>query len=357
MKRPNNSTLKQQDNSAIDMAEHLAILVEKDEIIGLKTEVILSQKKRISILEEALRLSKVKRFTSTSEQSGQQELFDEAELEALPEASSDETEDDTQAAPKKKKPGRKPFADSLPREQIFINLSDEEKEGAVDTFYSKVKEELDIIPAQVRVLEYMQEKAVFTEQGQRKIQAALMPKHPVPRAMGSIGLMSYIIISKYSDGLPLYRLENILARYGGDISRTTMANWVIAIAKQLQPIINLLREHQHGGNIIMADETRVQVLNEKGRDPTSNKYMWVTIGGPPDEKSVLFEYDKSRGQEVPLRLLNGFTGYLQTDGYAGYEPACRKYGLTHLGCWDHARRKFKEAQAAQPKKKKRQQAH
>ena len=80
--------------------------------------------------------------------------------------------------------------------------------------------------------------------------------------------------------------------------------------------------------------------------------MWVTLGGSPDEKSILFEYDKSRGQEVPLRLLDGFSGYLQTDGYAGYNAACKQYGLTHLGCWDHARRKFKDAQAAQPKKKK-----
>ena len=349
MKRPVNFDSKQQGNSAINLAEHLALLSEKDEMLELKSEVISSLKKRVSILEEALRLSKIKRFSATSEQSAQGELFDEAEVEI---ETAEEANEDEQPAAAKKKPGRKPFAVTLPRKQIFINLTDEEKAGAIDTFYSKVKEELDIIPAQVRVLEYMQEKAVFTEQGQRQIKTAQMPKHPLPRAMGSISLMCYIIIAKYADGLPLYRLEKILARYGGEITRATMANWVIALAKQLQPLINLLQDHQRSGNIILADETRVKVLKEPGKDPSSNKYMWVTLGGPPDEKSILFEYDKSRAQQVPLRLLNGFSGYLQTDGYAGYDAACKKYGLTHLGCWDHARRKFKEAQAAQPKNKK-----
>ena len=132
----------------------------------------------------------------------------------------------------------------------------------------KVKEELDIIPAQVRVLEYLQEKAVFLEPAQdemqRRIIAAALPKHPVPGAMGSIELMSYVLTCKYCDGLPLYRLENILARYGGELSRATLANWVIALARPLQPLINLIRDHQQAGNIIMADETRVQVLKEPG---------------------------------------------------------------------------------------------
>jgi hypothetical protein len=170
--------------------------------------------------------------------------------------------------------------------------------------------------------------------------------------MGSIELMSYVLTCKYCDGLPLYRLENILARYGGELSRATLANWVIALARPLQPLINLIRDHQQAGNLIMADETRVQVLKEPGRPATSDKFMWVTLGGSPGQPSVLFEYDPSRSQEVPLRLLDGFHGYLQTDGYAGYNAVCINNNITQLGCWDHARRKFKDAQDAQPKPKK-----
>ncbi|MDO9103698.1 MAG: hypothetical protein Q7U57_01925 [Methylovulum sp.] len=173
---------------------------------------------------------------------GNSSLFDDAEVEATVdfETATDEVVDDIEAieadvdskstgpSPSKQKPGRKPFADHLPREQIFITLSDEEKAGAISTFFTKVKEELDIIPAQVRVLEYLQEKAVFLvpaqDDMQRKIKAAALPKHPVPGAMGSIDLMCSVLIYKYCDGLPLYRLENILARYGGELSRGCSLN-------------------------------------------------------------------------------------------------------------------------------------
>lgn len=365
-----NSKIKQQDKAGYLLLGNADLLVEIDEltrVVESKSSVISAQKKHITILEEALRLSKIKRFAPSSEQSQQTSLFDEAENEASEleqeegevEESSDECCEDNQTttttAPKKK-PGRKPFSDKLPRKQIYIYLTDDEKQGAVDTFFTKVKEELDIIPAKVRVLEYMQEKAVFVEtvegEKKRQIKVAVMPKHPISRAMGSISLMCFVLIAKYADGLPLYRQEGILSRYGGELSRATLANWVIALAKQLQPLINLMREHQHSGSVIMADETRVQVLKEPNKPVTSDKYMWVTLGGPPGEKSILFEYDPSRSGEVPLRLLDGFTGYLQTDGYAGYNAVCAKNGNIQLGCWDHARRKFKEAQSAQPKPKK-----
>ena len=364
------SNIKQQDKASSLLSESVALLLEKEEaideltrVIELKSGVISEQQKRILILEETLRLSKIKRFAPSSEQSHQSSLFDEAENEAdsdkeldLEADAASEDEQQTSSSSTKKKPGRKPFSDKLPRKQIFIRLTDKEKEGAIDTFFTKVKEELDIIPAKVRVLEYMQEKAVFIEhvegEKQRQVKSAQMPKHPIARAMGSISLMCFVIIAKYADGLPLYRQEGILSRYGGELSRATLANWMIALAKQLQPLINLMREHQQAGAVILADETRVQVLKEPGRSATSDKYMWVTLGGPPGEKSILFEYDPSRSQEVPLRLLEGYRGYLQTDGYAGYNAACLKNGITQLGCWDHARRYFKDAQKAEPKAKK-----
>ncbi|MCJ8270728.1 MAG: IS66 family transposase, partial [Psychrosphaera sp.] len=293
------------------------------------------------------------RFGASSEQTppDQGELFNEAEECAEPE--QDELPLEEPVTPKGKK-GRKPFNDKLPRLQVFAYLSEAEKADAIDTFFVKVREELDIIPAQVRVLEYMQEKATFkTEEGGRTFKAAEMVKHPVPKAMGSVNLMAYIIISKYADGLPLYRLEGIIKRYGGEITRTTMANWVIALAKQAQPLIHLLRDYQHSGPLIFMDETTIQVLKEQDRAATSKKYMWVSLGGQPGQESVLFEYDPSRSAEVPLRLLDGYTdGYLQTDGYASYNEVCRQNNLTQLGCWDHARRKFKEAAADKPKKTK-----
>jgi len=355
------------ETSVSDMTKMRSLLSEKEDVIQQKDDVIESQKQRIEILEEHIRQAAAKRFSPSSEQTSAQQgsLFNEAEIEMnLDVKGSDEDEDRGKKPTKKTKTGRKPFDQGLPRVQIFSYLTDEEKSGAIDVFFVKVREELDLTPAIVQVLEYMQEKAVFSDNSvqvsdsidceKRLIKVAGVVRNPVPKAMGSINLMAYIIISKYLDGLPLYRIEKIIRRYGGSISRATLANWMIVLGKKLHVLINLLREYQYQGSVIMADETRIQVLKESGYSATGNKYMWVTLGGPPDKRSVLFDYDPSRAKEIPLRLLNGFSGmdkkaYLQTDGYAGYNDVCQQYKLISVGCWDHARRKFKEAQIAQPK--------
>lgn len=322
-------------------------LQEKEDIIGKKSQVIQSQKARIAILEEQLKLQKIKQYGRSSEQQPDQlGFFDEAETLDV------EPEEET-AAPKKKPSGRKGLNPNIPRIQLRIELTPEEKDGAIDTYFVKVKEELDIVPAKVQVKEILQEKAVFLDkEGLRKIVSAQMPRHPLAKSIASINTLSYIIVAKYQDALPLYRLEKILMRYGGSVTRTTLANWLIRLSDQLLPLINLLREHQWQGDLIQADETRVQVLKEPGRSASSDKWMWLTRGGPPDQPCVLFEYDPSRSKEVPLRLLEGFNGYLQTDGYAGYNAVVKQQKLIHVGCWDHARRKFDEAEKAASDQKK-----
>jgi transposase len=367
MKLPPKTHSETDETSVSDMTKMRSLLSEKEDVIQQKDDVIESQKQRIEILEEHIRQAAAKRFAPSSEKTSAQQgnLFNEAEVEIYLEVEgSDENEDRDAKPTKKAKTGRKPFDQSLPRIQVFSYLTEEEKQGAIDVFFVKVREELDLTPAIVQILEYMQEKAVFTDNSiqnsdlfnkeKRLMKVANVVKNPVPKAMGSINLMAYIIISKYLDGLPLYRIEKIIRRYGGSISRATLANWVIVLGKKLHVLINLLREYQHQGSVIMADETRIQVLKEPGYSATGDKYMWVTLGGPPDKRSVLFDYDPSRAKEIPLRLLSGFSGmdkktYLQTDGYAGYSAACKQYKLISVGCWDHARRKFKEAQTAQPK--------
>ncbi len=332
-------------NAALLLAEKDQLIAEQAVTITKKTDVIAEQKKRIAVLEEYLRLERARLYGRSSERSETQgALFDEAELCA------DEL-DEGPALPAtvpqpRKNAGRKGLSKSLPRHQVHLNLSDAEKAGAIDTFYSVVKEELDIEPAKARVVEYLQEKAVFADAEGRHIKAAALPKHPLPKVIASVGLLAYVIVSKYADGLPLHRLETILKRYGGDISRTSMANWVIKLSLQLQPLINLLREHQLSYDYVQIDETRIKVLKEPGRSPTSDKWMWVTRGGPPDRPVILFDYDPSRGKEVPLRLLDGYEGYLHSDGYSGYDAVCKSAQIIQLGCWDHARRKFTDAKKA-----------
>ncbi|MCG3761226.1 IS66 family transposase, partial [Vibrio cincinnatiensis] len=168
-----------------------AQLAEKEAQLQNQSERLKSQSDRIAILEEIVRHLKIKRFTPSSEKThpGQFRLFDEAELCTDPVLDAHEKQDEDQKKKNTSKPrGRKPLSNDLPREQIFLYLTDAEKTGAKSTFFAKVKEELDIVPAKVRVLEYMQEKAVFdTEDGQTMVTAP-MPKHPLPGSLGSTSL-------------------------------------------------------------------------------------------------------------------------------------------------------------------------
>ena len=356
MKTVVSSVLKTAISKGLSLEKLIEKLSEKDRllednqnIIEQKSHVIDEQQKRILLLEEYLRLERSRHYGSSSEKSPNQgELFNEAE-QLVDEAEQAEAEKPA----KKRSGGRKGLSDKLPRFQIHLNLSEEEKEGAINTFYSKIKEELDIIPAQVRVLEYLQEKAVFKQDGKQVIKAAVQPKHPLGKSIASISLLAYLIVAKYCDALPLYRLEKILERYGGDITRTSMANWIIRLAHVLIPLINLMKEHQLTSDYLQVDETRIQVLKEPGKSPTSDKWMWVIRGGPPDQPVVIFDYDPSRGAEVPSRLLEGFNGTLQADGYAGYNLVCEENNIIRIGCWDHARRKFVDAVKAMPAKEKR----
>ena len=155
-------------------------------------------------------------------------------------------------------------------------------------------------------------------------------------------------MSKYGDGLPLYRQEAILARHGLTISRATLAAWMIRLGELIVPLINLLEEVQLGYDVLQMDETTIQVLKEDGRAAQSDSRMWVRRGGPPDKPVILFNYDPSRSGKVAWRLTQDFKGYLQSDGFSGYEAVGKREGVVHVGCLAHARRKFDEALKAQP---------
>ena len=340
------------DLSGLSAAELLAVIAGFQQQLALKEEAIQRRDAHILLLEELLRLRRIQRFAASSEKLHQLQLFDEAELEADMDALLAQLPDDLpQTAEAKAKPRQRGFSASLLRERIELTLSDEQKAGASKVFFTKVKEELQFIPAQLKVLEIWQEKAVFERDGEEVILAANRPVHPLGKCIATPSLLGYIITSKYADGLPLYRLEQMFKRLGQEVSRTNMAHWIIRLDEVFQPLMNLLREEQNHATYLQADETRIQVLKEEGKTAQSDKWMWVTRGGPPGRSSVLFAYDPSRAGSVPVRLLEGFSGILQADGYSGYSQVCKESGLTRIGCWDHARRKFIEATRAAPKGK------
>ena len=138
-----------------------------------------------------------------------------------------------------------------------------------------------------------------------------------------------------------------LARYGLDVSRGTLAAWMIRLGELIIPLINLMEEIQLGYDVLQMDETTVQVLKEDGRKPQSKSRMWVRRGGPADKPIILFNYEPTRSGKVAWRLTEDFKGFLQSDGYSGYDAVGKRDGIVHIGCLAHARRFFDEALKAQ----------
>lgn len=320
-------------------------------------------KLQVLLLQERLNIALAQRYAASSEKvsADQIRLFNEAEIEVptdLIEAESAAAV--TVAAHTRQTRGRQPLPEHLPRIEVLHELPEAERvcphDGAVLKAISDViSEQLDIIPAQIRVLRHI--RTTYACDCGRCIKTAPLPPQPIPKSMASPGLLAHITVSKYQDALPLYRQEQILQRIGVDIPRATLANWMIQAGLLIQPLINLLRDRLLAYDIIQMDETTVQVLNEPGKTASSKSYLWVQRGGPPEQPILLYDYDPSRGAGVPKRLLEGFKGTLQTDGYAGYNAAVAAGNLTHIGCFAHARRKFDEARKAQGKHKRRGLAH
>ena len=167
----------------------------------------------------------------------------------------------------------------------------------------------------------------------------------IPKSMASAGLLAFIAVSKFADALPLARQEGIFKRYGINLVRGTMANWMITLGILVKPLMDLIREELIKGAVIQADETRIQVHKGTNKSPTADNYMWVFMrDGPNGSKIILYELGPSRSHTVPQRVLDGFSGYLHTDGYAAYETLAEKMpGITLVGDWAHVRRKFDEA--------------
>jgi len=151
---------------------------------------------------------------------------------------------------------------------------------------------------------------------------------------------------KYTNSMPLYRQEQQLSRLGLELSRQTMANWLLAAADPwLKVIYDRMHEHLLLRNILHADETTLQVLKEPGRSAETKSYMWLYRTGREDPPIILYEYQTTRASKHPDRFLSGFKGYLQTDGYSAYGKLS---DITSVGCFAHARRKFTDALKALP---------
>lgn len=312
---------------------------------------------KIIQLKEELSLALYRRFGKAAEQfKGQQELpFDNEAEEALQELEEGEAE--TQSITyKRRKPGRKKLDASLPRKQIFHTLSEEEKLCGCGQQMHKIGEDvterLNVIPAQVWVEEHYHEKYACRHcQGVNDSEEAGVrtAKGDEPLLKGSIttaGLVSFIWTQKFCDHLPFYRQQQAFSRIGAYISRQDMSNWTTRLSGELEPLVKLIEEDIKSGPVMHMDETPVKVLklDRSGKDGLG--YMWLSVGGGCGKRSAVYRFASGRAAIHAEEFLSCYSGFLQTDGYKGYDSLNAGSAWTHVGCWAHARRKFFEADKA-----------
>ena len=319
--------------------------------------------KRQNILQaEEIRLMKLREHGRSSEKLGPEDsrqgsLFDEAELRsvALEQVEATEVVRVTKTVYTRRKRGRKPIDPKLNRIEVVVDLPDFEK--AVGEGYELVRigeeasEQVHEVPQKYIVIRTVRPKYVVRRsdveadesESASDIRVAPMPPRILPRSIATPSLLASVITGKFCDGLPFYRQERMFARHGLEISRQDMANWSMAIAKKLEALEGLLRKELLASPYLHCDETFFQVLDEPGRSNSAQSYMWVTTGGDDDRHVVLYQYSRTRSSSFISTFLDSYSGFLQTDGYDGYNAIGEKPGVVHVGCWAHARRKFVEA--------------
>lgn len=336
-----------------DITSLKALLLEAHQTISTQQQELHSLHRLIHAYQEEKRLAAARQFAPSSEQEAKQYyLFDEAEMGACEEEEPQEAVT-TEVKAHQRRGGRKPLPASLPRIDIVHDLPDAQKHCSCGCLKEKIGEEiseqLDIIPAKVRVLKHIRPKYTCKHCDSAP-SSAPMPPQPIPKSQVSPGFLAYVITSKYADALPLYRQCHILSRGGIDYSRNTLCQQVVKAGELIQPLINLLQDQALSYPVLQMDETVVQVLNEPGKTAQSQSYMWVMRGGPPHHSSIIYHYDPGRGKAVPKRLLADYHGFLQTYAWHAYDAVHGEH-ITAVGCWAHARRKFKDAQKSLPRSK------
>ena len=352
-------------------AKDIQLLELKDTISQLKTmvseqtELIRSLRLMLDeksshekVLQEQIDYLTKKLFGCSSERrdkeiEGQLNLFDEAEAEqdlSLPE------EDTTvHEHTRKKKATHEDLFKGLKVEKVIIPLPEQDQIcpvcGAQMVYIGEeyVRRELEFIPATCKVIEYYSQSygCPSCKEGLGNSEKPVIIKSQVPKALVGKGpatasSVAWTMYQKYANAIPLYRQEKDWKQYGAQISRTTLANWIIYCSQNyFQPMYDYFHRELLKRSFAMADETRVQVLNEEDRKAKTQSFMWLFRSGEDGLPTIiLYGYSPTRSGDYARDFLEGYHGYLETDGYQGYNNLPN---IKRCSCWAHIRRYFIDA--------------
>jgi transposase len=284
---------------------------------------------------------------------GQGHLFD-LDLPAANEPEDSATADEeaeTEVKGHRRRKRRQIDWDKLQQIRHEHDLSDEEKVcpcgRTKDRIGEDVTRELEFEPAKLKAHIHVRFKYACGD-CKDGVSAAPLPPRPIPGGIAGPGLVTEVVVSKFGDHLPLYRLEDILTRYGVYISRSTMCDWVKSVAELLRPLYDLQRELVLQSSVMWTDDTRVTVLG--GEAGSFQGHFWTHIGDKQHPYSV-YDFTTSRSRDGPASFLESYSGYLHADAYTGYDAMFLDIGsnVIEVACWSHARRKFFDGVKSYPR--------
>ena len=259
-----------------------------------------------------------------------------------------------------KKTGRKPLPQALPRIEVIHDIDESQKQCACGCQLTRIGQEvcekLDIIPAKMQVIRHIRYKyackgceGVHSDGPTVLIAAA--PVQLIPKSIATPGLLAHIMTAKFEDAVPFCRQTKQFDRIGIELSRVTLSNMTVQAAQKALLLVELMIQSIREGPIVNIDETTTQVLREPGRKDTQKSYMWIFRGGDPQRPVLCYQYHTTRsGAHAQDFLGPHYKGYVQTDGFSGYDALGRQDGITLMGCWAHVRRKFYDVTIAADKK-------
>ena len=321
-------------------ATEVATLEQAREVIG----ELLPLVKENRLLRLQLDALKHRLFGKKSEkgvppEQGHCSFVEAAAGEVLPDASDEAVEEPPVRRSRHK--GRRPLPKEFPRVREEVPARPEDLHcGCCNAEKVKIREEVsdsvDYQPASVFIRERV--RGVYAcPQCEGEISSPPLPARPIEKGRAEPGLLAYVVTSKYADHLPLYRLEQILERHALTVSRRTLSEWNGAVADLLEPIVTAMHKQILSSPWIQCDDTTLTVTEDGSR----TGHMWAYRSM---ENDVIYDFTWARNREGPMRMLEGYRGFLQADAAPGYDELFRtRPEIVEVACWAHARRYFKEA--------------
>ncbi|MDO5510853.1 MAG: IS66 family transposase, partial [Weeksellaceae bacterium] len=233
--------------------------------------------------------------------------------------------------------GRAKLPEHLPVEEVEIH-----PEGDLSDMVcigKEITEELEYQPAKFYIKRYIRHK--YAHKNGQGVKIGELPERVIDKGIPSASVLSLLLTDKYLDHLPLYRQKQRFARDGIEIPSSTMEGWTRQALQKLEPLYESLVLDTRSQGYLQVDETTIKVLDKDKKGATHLGYYWVYHN--PIDNTTLFDYKPSRAAKSAAHMLDGFKGYLQTDGYSAYQQYGKQKDVTHLACWAHARREFERA--------------